>query len=127
MPARTPEDLDRLFAQALNTGNVDALVALYEPGASLTASPGSTVHGHAAIREALARFVAGRPNITLAPRLLAQADDLALVTSRWELTTTGPHGEPVNVAGESIEVARRQPGGEWLFALDEPFGLVRPA
>ena len=33
MAARTPEDLDRLFAGAMNAGNLDALVALYEPQA----------------------------------------------------------------------------------------------
>ena len=38
MPAHTPEEIDSLFAQALNAGNVDALVALYEPQASLMPS-----------------------------------------------------------------------------------------
>ena len=32
MGTRNPEDLDRLFAGALNTGNVDALMDLYEIG-----------------------------------------------------------------------------------------------
>ena len=36
MPARNPEDIDRLFAAALNGGDLDALVALHEPQASLT-------------------------------------------------------------------------------------------
>ena len=58
MPAHTPEEIDSLFAQALNAGNVDALVALYEPQASLMPSPGTLVAGTAAIREALAAFVA---------------------------------------------------------------------
>jgi len=31
MPVRTPEELDRLFSQAFNAGNLEALVALYEP------------------------------------------------------------------------------------------------
>ena len=49
MPAHTPEEIDSLFAQALNAGNVDALVALYEPQASLMPSPGTLVAGSAAI------------------------------------------------------------------------------
>src|SRR5207249_1628149 len=35
MPARTPEDCDRLFAEHVNAGDLEALLALYEPGCSL--------------------------------------------------------------------------------------------
>ena len=53
MPARNPEELDRLFSEALNSGNLEALVALYEPQATLTPEPGHVVTGTQAIREAL--------------------------------------------------------------------------
>ena len=33
MPARAPEELDVLIQQAFNQGDLDAVVALYEPGA----------------------------------------------------------------------------------------------
>jgi hypothetical protein len=36
MPARSPEVLDHLFADALNVGNVDALVAPGRHGVALT-------------------------------------------------------------------------------------------
>ena len=45
MPARNPEELVRLFSEALNSGNLDALVALYEPQATLTPEPGQVVTG----------------------------------------------------------------------------------
>jgi hypothetical protein len=40
MPAHTPEELDRLFEDALNAGNVEGLLDLYEPHAAFTAQPG---------------------------------------------------------------------------------------
>lgn len=123
MPARTPEDVDRLFAESLNAGNLDALMALYEPQASLTASPGKTVKGHTAIREALAGFIAAKPRMTLTARVVSQSDDLALVTAQWQLAMTGQDGKPAEVSGQSVEVVRRQAGGDWLFAIDEPFGV----
>jgi uncharacterized protein (TIGR02246 family) len=123
MPTRTPEDVDRLFAEAMNAGDLDALMALYEPNATLTPSPGKTVTGTAAIREALAGFLAGAPKMSISPRLVAQTGDLALVTARWELTMRGPDGSMAPVAGQSVEVLRRQPDGRWLFAIDEPFGV----
>ena len=38
MPAMNPGDLDRLFGEALNSGNIEALLALYEVNASLIPS-----------------------------------------------------------------------------------------
>jgi uncharacterized protein (TIGR02246 family) len=123
MTARTPEDLDRQFAEALNSGNLDALVALYEPQAALTPMPGKLVTGSAAIRESLAGFLAGKPRITLTPRLVAQSGDVAVVSAKWELAMTGPDGKPANMTGQSVEVVRRQSDGRWLFAVDLPFGV----
>ena len=124
MAARTPEDVDRLFAEALNAGNLDALVALYEPEASLSPAPGKQVSGHAAIREALGQFVAAKPRMELSARVVAQSGALALCTARWKLVMTGQDGKPQEVAGQSLEVVRRQPDGRWLFAIDEPFGTT---
>jgi uncharacterized protein (TIGR02246 family) len=123
MTARTPEDVDRLFAEALNAGNLDGLVALYEPEASLSPAPGKQVSGHAAIREALAGFLAAKPRMDLSVRVIAQSGALALCTARWTLAMTGQDGKPQEVAGQSIEVVRRQADGRWLFAIDEPFGM----
>ena len=124
MPARTPDELDTLFARSLNAGDLDALVALYEPQATLTPSPGKSVTGTAAIREALAGFLQAKPRMDLSARIVAQTGDLALVTARWSLTMLGPDGKPAEpMAGDSVEVVRRQPDGHWLFAIDEPFGV----
>jgi uncharacterized protein (TIGR02246 family) len=126
MAARTPEDLDRLFAGAMNAGNLDALVALYEPHASLTPAPGKVVVGTDAIRESLGGFLSGNPKMTLTPRVVSRSGDLALLTSKWELTMTGPDGKPTKMSGQSVEVARRQADGNWLFAIDLPLGIETP-
>ena len=122
MPARAPEDTDRLFAEALNAARIDDLVALYEPQAALMPSPGKLVTGPAAIREALAQFLAAKPRMSLAPKVVAQSGDLAVVTARWDLAMTGPDGKPASMTGQSVEVVRRQSDGRWLFVIDLPFG-----
>ena len=118
-----PVELDRKFEQALNAGDIDALVALYEPAAALMPSPGNVVVGAAAIREALARFIAAKPTIATSGKLVAQTGDIALLANRWTLKLTGPDGKPTTMTGNAVEVARRQPAGHWLFAMDMPFGL----
>jgi uncharacterized protein (TIGR02246 family) len=115
-------DLDRRFEEALNARDLDALIALYEPSAALMASPGTTVVGTAAIREALAGFVAANPTIRTSARLVAQAGDIALIANDWTLALTGPDGKPANMSGHAVEIARRQPDGDWLFVIDMPFG-----
>jgi ketosteroid isomerase-like protein len=127
MGARTPEDLDRLFARALNSADLDAMVGLYEPGATLRPAPAEVVEGHAAIRAALSGFLQMKPTIELSPSVLGQCGDLALITARWTLDGTGPDGKPVQMTGNSIEVARRQSDGTWLFAIDTPSGLESTA
>jgi uncharacterized protein (TIGR02246 family) len=124
MIAKTPDEIDTLFASALNAGDLDQITALYEPQASLMPSPGTVVTGTAAIREALAGFLAAKPSMTLDARTLAQSGDVALVSARWQLAMTGPDGKPASMNGQSIEVLRRQSDGRWLFAIDFPFGLV---
>ena len=122
MAARTPEDVDRLFAEALNAGNLDALAALYEPQATLMPSPGKLVTGSAAIRESLATFLAGSPKMSLAVRLVAQSGELAVTSAKWEMSMTGPDGKPVQMSAQSVEVVRRQADGSWRAVIDLPFG-----
>ena len=122
MPAQTSEDTDRLFAEALNAGRIDELVALYEPQATLMPSPGKLVTGSAAIREALSQFVAAKPTMKLTPKVVAQSGDLAVLTARWDLAMTGQDGKPANMTGQSVEVVRRQRDGSWRFVIDLPFG-----
>jgi uncharacterized protein (TIGR02246 family) len=126
MPARTPEDLDRLYAGAFNAGNLEALMDLYDPHATLAPSPGKIAVGADAIREALGQFLEAKPKMSLSPRVVSRADDLALLTSKWDLTMTGPDGKPTTMSGQSIEVARRAADGNWRFAIDLPFGIDTP-
>ena len=110
----------------MNAGDLDALVELYESDASLTPAPGKVVVGIDAIREALRGFLDGKPKMTLSPRVVARSGDLALLTSKWELSMTGADGKSAKMGGQSVEIARRQPDGNWLFAIDLPLGIESP-
>jgi uncharacterized protein (TIGR02246 family) len=111
-----------LFASTLNAGDLDGLAGLYEPQAALSPQPGTVVTGARAIREALSGFVAAKVHITLDTKILAHANDVALMTSKWDLSATGPDGKPMKLSGQSTEVARRQPDGTWRFVIDLPWG-----
>ena len=123
MTARTPADCDHLFAEHVNAGDLDALLALYEPGCSLVQSDGGVAKGHAAIREVMQRLIAMRPAMrTEVTKVVQTDDDLAVVYNDWSLTAKRPDGTPVERAGRALEIVRRQADGSWKFAIDDPFG-----
>ena len=87
MPARTPEDCDRLFGEYLNAGELESLAALYERGASLVQQNGSVVTGHSALREALRGFVAMRPKIRMnVVKVVKAGEDLAVLYNDWSIS-----------------------------------------
>jgi ketosteroid isomerase-like protein len=124
MAARSPEEIDRIFERELNAANVEGLLALYEAGAAFTVEPGKVVTGTAAIRKAIEGFLSMKPTIQLTPRVLANAGDIAMVSSKWVLKGSAPDGSAVDLSGESVEILRRQTDGTWKFVIDSPWGLV---
>ena len=122
MPARVPEELDQLFMKAMNAGDLEGVVALYEPGAIMM-EPGELATGREAIREALTAFLAIKPKVTFEVKTLGQAGDIALTSAKWSLVGTGPAGNEMTMSSQSAEVARRQPDGTWLFVIDSFYGL----
>jgi uncharacterized protein (TIGR02246 family) len=122
MPATTPERIHRLFEEAFNSGDLDALMELYEPDAALIAQPGSVAHGSEQPRAALQGFLALKGRITLDTKLVVTVGDLAYLTNTWSLSGAGPDGNPVVLGATTAEVARRQPDGSWRYVIDNAWG-----
>ena len=122
MKTSTPLETVTQFVNAMNKGDLDTVLSLYEPGASLVVQPGTVVTGTPALREALAGFAALKPTITTEAYKIVEADGVALCCERWTLHGTDPAANPVQMGGCSSSVFRRQPDGNWLIALDNPWG-----
>ncbi|GGM70652.1 hypothetical protein GCM10012275_46330 [Longimycelium tulufanense] len=104
-----PEDIARLMAERFNSGDIDGIVALYEPEAVISLPGSGVVRGQEEIRNGWERLKAMGATVDLEEeRPALRSGDLAL-TSR--LTADGT----VNV-----EVARRQPDGSWRWVIDQP-------
>ena len=126
MPARKPEECDVLFGEYMNAGDLEALLALYEPTCALVQGDGGVLVGTEAIRASFTRLLAMKPRIEIAVvKVVPAGDGLALVYNDWRLTAKGPGGAPVTRAGRALEVMRRQPDGTWRVAADDPFARGR--
>jgi uncharacterized protein (TIGR02246 family) len=117
----TPEAVIRRFSALLNERDVDGALALYEAEAMFVAEPGTSVSGTEEIRAALERFAALEPELGGEIELVREAGGVALVVNRWSLRGSGPEG-PVEIAGRSADVLRRQADGSWRVLIDDPWG-----
>ena|SRR5215813_2766988 len=122
MPAYQLEEIHDLFAQALNAGDIDTLLSLYEPEAIVSPQPGQALTGRAAIREALTGYLAQKPKFTLHSRSVIQAGDIALLRSRWTISETDADGNTIEYEVKPTLVARRQLDGAWQVIIDNPSG-----
>ena len=100
MPARTPEECDILLIEAMNKGDLDTAVALYEPNASFVLDSGQVITGRAAIREAAQSYLALKPKFTIEVKALQSGDgNLALTSSTWNVIGIDADGKPFTGSG----------------------------
>jgi uncharacterized protein (TIGR02246 family) len=114
MPASTPKEVHFLFERAFNMGDVEAILALYEPSAVFVVG-GKPVIGHDDIRDAFSVFLSSGARMKLDTRAVIESGEgLAVLHGAWSL------GPPSETQGLSTEVVRRQPDGSWMFVIDNP-------
>lgn len=105
--AEAPEDLADLFNRRANAGDVEGLVALYEPDAVLAAGR-IVATGQAEIRAFYADLLARRSEFPAAEALPAIRNrGIAMTFARL------PNGTI------SVETAREQPDGTWRWIIDQ--------
>lgn len=120
MPAYQPFELHALFAEEFNRGDVDALLALYEPTATLVVGE-EHVTGAERLRDALETWLTRRGRMTVATRAVIESQDgLAILHGAWVVEPTTDTDAVGMTQGVSTEVVRRQPDGSWRFMIDRP-------
>jgi len=107
-PAKDPNNLEIFFVERANAGDVEGLVALYEPNAIVAYGDGKVAKGLDEIREFFIKFLANRPQLARSNQAeVLFSGDLALTSSQ------------LSNGDVTAEVARRQPDGHWLWVVDQ--------
>ena len=107
-PAKQPNDLEVFFVERANAGDIEGLMALYEPNAMVANGDREVTIGLDQIREYLVRLLESCPQLEPSEQAPALCSgDLALTSSRLR------NGDI------TAEVARRQPDGNWLWVIDQ--------
>jgi uncharacterized protein (TIGR02246 family) len=121
MPARSPDDICRLFQQYMAEGDIDAVLSLYDPEAVFLNPSGEAKRGPEGLRQELAPFAARKAIFAYDITQVIEAGDIALMHTQWTVTA----GRQMTV--HAIEVARRQPDGTWRWLIGDPFTVGRQA
>jgi uncharacterized protein (TIGR02246 family) len=124
-----PEGVVASLVERFNSGEVSAMISLYEPEAVFVVKDGRTVTGHTAIAAQL------EPDLKYGLPLQAKArhvfvnGDIAQIVLDWSIDGTGPDGEHVHVEGSASDVVHRGADGFWRYVIDNNLGtaLRQPA
>lgn len=125
-PVLKPEDWSGEFTRRLNAGDLEGVVALYDPAARFVPPDGSeTLAGRDRIRPVLAGLIAAKTQLRSQVLQTVVADDIAILYSDFEGTQVGKSGKTVEMRSHAIEVLRRHPDGGWRLIMGDPNGRGR--
>jgi uncharacterized protein (TIGR02246 family) len=117
-----PEDWPRLFVQHLNSGDLEAVAALYAPNARFLARSGETIVGHDRIRDMLTRMIRLKTKLQSQVIRAISVDDVAVLYTDFQGTTMDASEKTIDVRYNAIEVLRQQPDGCWKLIVGDPNG-----
>lgn len=124
MNLTTPTLTLTTLVNAINSGDLEQALALYEPDAVFVAEPGVVVSGKEAIREALSGMMMAKPSLATQESASLQNNDVVLHHANWTMTALDPEGNPISLRGQSADILRRGADGNWRIAVDNPWGTA---
>ncbi len=104
--AKNPEELPQLFAERVNAGDLNGLLALYEEGAEMAGPGGASVTGTEAILAQLEGLLAMEPEVSASEPRVLRAGDIALLSNSWRMHFGEAGAGTGGLRGSSTEVAR---------------------
>lgn len=127
--AMTPEDSSRILVHAIENGDIDTVVSLYEEEAILFSKSGRALQGKAAIRDNNLALIALKPTFDIAFIAATVSADDQLATNRMKATLSWQteEGEEKQASVDTLEVLRKQDDGSWRYVIDDPYGSMRHA
>lgn len=119
LPKRA-EDVHAALAAAFNTGDLDAVFAIYDYNGIIVPEPGKVVSGREPFEQAVKAIQSIKGKMEIKTVYCLQTGDLAVGRSEWSITD----GDEVKISAKGIEVMQRQADGTWKIVIDHAFGAL---
>jgi pimeloyl-ACP methyl ester carboxylesterase/ketosteroid isomerase-like protein len=114
-----PQDIPAAFDRALNRGDLDAVMALFHPQATMRMTDGTIVtEDSALLREAMGQLISLRPELHNDVRRILVSGDVALLLLDWEIQIGGSMQR-----GTATQIAHRGDDGNWRLRIANPLGI----
>jgi ketosteroid isomerase-like protein len=110
------------MTSSFEAGDIDTVMQTYEPSQSIAFEPGQIVSDGTVARQIFTQFNAMSPTFSYSGHEVIVEGDIAVHIAPWKMKAKDPEGNPVDGAGLSIAVLRRQPDGNWKMVIDNPYG-----
>jgi uncharacterized protein (TIGR02246 family) len=120
-----PRDWPRVFTERVNAGDVDGVLALYDPEARFVTAGGDVLVGHEQLRKVLGGLVAARARMESRVVQAIATGDVAILYTDFHSTSVDASGKTQELDQRAIEVLRRQPDGTWRLVVGDPNGRER--
>lgn len=120
MSVTDPRVLNEHYNDLFRKGDLEGLVALYEPDALLSPVPGQQLKGHDQIRKQLKGLLALTGELTATQQLCVVQNGLAMLHATWHFKGSDASGNPVEIGGNSSKLARQGKDGSWRYVIDLP-------
>ncbi|MFI8829080.1 antibiotic biosynthesis monooxygenase [Streptomyces sp. NPDC053431] len=116
-----PAEMNQRYLDAYAARDIDAIMAVYAPGAAAVWEPGKAVSG-AEHRAAVVEFLKLQPRLsaTVAERYIV-GDTAALVID-WSIEV--PSKPEMTGTGRGLDVLKKNARGEWRYVITNPFGSL---
>jgi uncharacterized protein (TIGR02246 family) len=115
---RTAQEVHSALAAAYNTGNIDAVLKIYDTRGIIVAQPGQPVSGKEKFTNAVKDILAVKGTMEIKTVYCLQTGDVAVGRSEWSIK----EGDNVKVSAKGIELMRQQSDGTWKVVVDHAFG-----
>ena len=119
-----PEGVVPSLVERFNSGEVSAMLSLYESEAVLVKMDGRTVTGHTEIAGQLEPDLKHGLPLSAKARHVFVAGDTAEIVLDWSIDGTGRDGEQVHVGGSACDVVHRGADGFWRYVIDNNLGTA---
>src|SRR5258706_9715900 len=94
----------------------------YAANATIVLEPGKPVQGRQNVAAGFKALSVAFPSFSIGARTVVEHGDIALHHCAWRAEGPDASGKTVVSAGKTADVLQRQPDGEWLVVIDNPWG-----
>lgn len=114
-----PAEMNQRYLDAYDARDIDAIMAVYAPGAAAVWEPGKAVRGPEH-RAAVVEFLKKEPKLAAEVRESYVAGDTAALVVDWSIEVPG--APEMTGTGRGLDVLKKNAEGQWRYVITNPFG-----